>query len=161
KSSSTIIHHVESASNAENSPTFTNNIKSTSDTVILTNDVNSASNIENIDLNEFKKLHNNKQYRKAFKLINGYAKLDPKILFWMGYYHYKGYHESSPYKPDIMTSLKYLEAGAKLNDPDAQYYYSHIIFHCCLNGIENGYEIALKHLKKASEQNHPASMLEL
>ncbi|CAI2181209.1 9060_t:CDS:1, partial [Funneliformis geosporum] len=163
KSSSTIINHVESAaSNVGKSSTFTNYIGSTSNIEILTNDANSDSYMEIIDLNEFLQLHHSLDFPKAFKLINDYAKQDPsspKIKFWMGYYHYKGYHVK-PNKRDAIKCYKYFEAAAKLNDPDAQYYCSHMIINNLIADSKenNRFEIALEYLKKAAEQNHPASL---
>jgi TPR repeat protein len=55
--------------------------------------------------------------------------------------------------------LKYFGEAAKLNHPDAQYYYSRILLNNpSTDSKENRFQIALEFLKKASDQNHLASM---
>ncbi|GBC05681.1 hypothetical protein RclHR1_06370008 [Rhizophagus clarus] len=154
-----------------NSPTSTNRTDDGNEvtpTLLLSDDdCNSSPTIELVDiekdLERAIKYHENRQYSKAFKLFHECNQKNPKssiTKYWLGLYYYKGYHKTTKSsQQSIKLSLKYFGEAAKLNHPDAQYYYSRILLNNpSTDSEENRFQIALDFLRKASDQNHPASM---
>ncbi|RGB28999.1 kinase-like domain-containing protein [Rhizophagus diaphanus] len=145
--------------------TFTNEVIDVPTSPTLSDDDCSTIKIIDIekDLEQAIKFHENRHYSKAFKLFNECNRKNPTssvAKYWIGLYYYKGYYKvTKSSQQSIKLSLKYFGEAAKLNHPDAQYYYSRILLNNpSTDSEENRFQIALDYLKKASDQNHPASM---
>ncbi|RIA81078.1 kinase-like domain-containing protein, partial [Glomus cerebriforme] len=120
------------------------------------------------DLNceEAIKLHNQKNYTKAWKIFKEIEKRNstPETKFWVGYYYLKGYDKGNGGKADP-KACKYLYQAAKDGHPDSQYWYSIAILNYGMIAKEQSneeyFKAANEFLRKAADQNHYSAMKKL
>ncbi|CAG8714859.1 4259_t:CDS:1, partial [Funneliformis mosseae] len=122
---------------------------------------------KHLDIEEAIKLHNRRQYKKAWKLFKAIEVKtgSPEAKFCVGYYYLKGHHEGRGGKPDPDSSLKYLYQAAKEGQRNAQYWYAEVILNSNYNlkaqKDDRNHQLAIQYLEKASNQGCISAMRDL
>ncbi|CAJ0759595.1 23056_t:CDS:2 [Entrophospora sp. SA101] len=123
-------------------------------------------NKKNHDIQKAIQLHEEKSYKKAWKIFSDLEKKNstPESKFWVGFYYYKGYYEGANGKANSKEAMKYLSEAAKLDHVDAQYWYATVILNNGLASKEHDnvrYKVALDYLRQASKLEHPLALRKL
>ncbi|CAI2183095.1 127_t:CDS:2 [Funneliformis geosporum] len=122
---------------------------------------------KHLDIEEAMKLHNKRQYKKAWKLFKAIevntGTSDAK--FCVGYYYLKGHHKGRGGKPDPDSSLKYLYQAAKDGQRNAQYWYAEVIlnsnYKLKAKKDDRNHQLAIEFLEKAANQGCISAMRDL
>ncbi|CAI2179069.1 11793_t:CDS:2 [Funneliformis geosporum] len=120
-----------------------------------------------LDIEEAMKLHNKRQYKKAWKLFKAIEVKTgtSEAKFCVGYYYLKGHHEGRGGKPDPDSSLKYLYQAAKDGQRNAQYWYAEVIlnsnYNLKANKDDRNHQLAIEFLEKAANQGCISAMRDL
>ncbi|GBC08914.1 hypothetical protein RclHR1_08490008 [Rhizophagus clarus] len=110
------------------------------------------------------KYHQNKQYKKAWKIFEEYESKSNDIngKYWVGYYYLKGWHEGTKGTPNSRASVSFLKSAAESGHTNAQYYYALAIINYGVAAREHRdkdrTKIALEYLKSSAKQDHPDAL---
>ncbi|CAB5375952.1 unnamed protein product [Rhizophagus irregularis] len=110
------------------------------------------------------KYHQNKQYKRAWKIFEEYESKSNDIdgKYWVGYYYLKGWHEGTKGTPNSRASVSFLKLAAESGHADAQYYYALAIINYGTAAKEHRdkdrTKIALDYLKSSAKQDHPDAL---
>lgn len=116
------------------------------------------------DISRGIKYHQNKQYKKAWKIFEEYESKSNDIdgKYWVGYYYLKGWHEGTKGTPNSRASVSFLKLAAESGHADAQYYYALAIINYGVAAKEHRdkdrTKIALDYLKSSAKQDHPDAL---
>ncbi|CAG8601645.1 1583_t:CDS:2 [Funneliformis caledonium] len=119
-----------------------------------------------LDFEKAIKLHQERQYKKAWKIFKEIEKVTetPEVRFWVGYYYLRGFYKGRNRKPNARASIKYLSKAANDGQLDAQYWYAYAILNYRVSAEEHSrehYKIAIEYLRKAAKQNYPSALKDL
>ncbi|CAI2178566.1 19872_t:CDS:2 [Funneliformis geosporum] len=122
---------------------------------------------KHLDIEEAIKLHNKRQYKKAWKLFKTIERKTgtPEAKFCVGYYYLKGHHEGRGGIPDPDSSLKYLYQAAKKGQRNAQYWYAEVIlnsnYKLKAKKDDRDHQLAIQFLEEAANQGCISAMRDL
>ncbi|CAI2179765.1 11473_t:CDS:2 [Funneliformis geosporum] len=119
-----------------------------------------------LDFDKAIKLHQEKQYKKAWKVFKEIEKRTEtsEIKFWAGYYYLRGFYKGNNRKPNAKASIKYLSQAANDGQLDSQYWYAYTILNYRMSAEEHSrehYKVAIEYLRKAANQNYPSALKDL
>ncbi len=120
---------------------------------------------KNLDFEEAIKLHNQRRYKKAWKIFKEIEEKTgtPEAKFCVGYYYLKGYYKGRGGNPDPDASLKYLYQAAKSGHRNAQYWYAEVILNHKLETQQNDrdHKLAIEFLHEAAKQGCISALRDL
>ncbi|CAG8713208.1 14107_t:CDS:1, partial [Funneliformis mosseae] len=122
---------------------------------------------KHLDIEDAIKLHNGRQYKKAWKLFKEIERKTgtPDAKFCVGYYYLKGFHEGRGGISDPDTSLKYLYQAAKDGQRNAQYWYAEVLlnsnYKLKAQKIDRDHKLAMAFLEAAAKQGCVSALRDL
>ncbi|CAI2174014.1 15304_t:CDS:2 [Funneliformis geosporum] len=122
---------------------------------------------KHLDIEDAIILHNNRQYKKAWKLFKEIERKTgtPDAKFCVGYYYLQGFHNGRGGIPDPDASLKYLYQAAKDGHRNAQYWYAEILlnsnYKIKAQKFDRDYKLAMVFLGEAAKQGSISALRDL